>query len=333
MSAGSTTVISSDVLRIDAAAECERIETWIRECVSKKLRRRGAVLGLSGGIDSSVVAALCARALGAERVLGIFMPELDSSDDSLKYGELLAHSLGVPTVLEDVGPILQACGCYQRRDDAIRTVVPEYLSNWKCKLVLSDVATGAQYAVSSLVVQSPDGIERKVRLTAQAYSQIVAASNFKQRTRKMLEYYHADRLQFAVAGTPNRLEYDQGFFVKNGDGAADLKPIAHLYKTQVYQLAAYLNIPEEIQRRPSTTDTFSLPQSQEEFYFSVPLESMDLCLFGKNHGISSSEVARAIGIDPQQVDRVYASIDAKRRATAYLQMAPLLAEEISQVAH
>ena len=333
MSPSSTAVISPEVLRIDASAECLRIETWIRECISHRLRRRGAVLGLSGGIDSSVVAALCARALGAERVLGIFMPELDSSDESLKYGELLARFLGVPTVFEDIGPILEACGCYRRRDEAIRTVVAEYRSDWKCKLVLSDVAGGAQYAVSSLVVRSPEGIEKKVRLTAQAYSQIVAASNFKQRTRKMLEYYHADRLQYAVAGTPNRLEYDQGFFVKNGDGAADFKPIAHLYKTQVYQLASYLNIPEEIQQRPSTTDTFSLPQSQEEFYFSVPLQSMDLCLFGKNHGISASDVAKAAGIDPQQVERVYASIDAKRRATAYLQMAPLLAEEIPQVGH
>jgi NAD+ synthase len=329
----STTNFSAEVLRIDAAAETRRLEAWIRETVGQKLRRRGVVLGISGGIDSSVVAALSARALGAERVLGVFMPELDSSDDSLKYGELLARSLGIATVLEDIGPILQACGCYRRRDEAIRTIVPEYAADWKCKLVLSDVTAGAKYAVSSLVVKSPGGEEKKVRLTAHAYSEIVAASNFKQRTRKMLEYFHADRLQFAVAGTPNRLEYDQGFFVKNGDGAADLKPIAHLYKTQVYQLAEYLEIPKEIRERPSTTDTFSLPQSQEEFYFSIPLEYMDLCLFGKNHGIAAAEVAKAAGITAEQVERVYASIEAKRKATAYLHLGPQLAEEIQQARH
>jgi NAD+ synthase len=323
----STTNFSAEVLRIDAAAEARRLEAWIRETVGQKLRRRGVVLGISGGIDSSVVAALSARALGAERVLGVFMPELDSSDDSLKYGELLARSLGIATVLEDIGPILQACGCYRRRDEAIRTVVPEYAADWKCKLVLSDVTAGAKYAVSSLVVKSPGGEEKKVRLTAHAYSEIVAASNFKQRTRKMLEYFHADRLQFAVAGTPNLLEYDQGFFVKNGDGAADLKPIAHLYKTQVYQLAEYLDVPKEIRERPSTTDTFSLPQSQEEFYFSIPLECMDLCLFGKNHGIAAAEVAKAAGITAEQVERVYASIEAKRKATAYLHLGPQLAED------
>jgi NAD+ synthase len=328
----STTAIRSDLLRIDAEAESQRIESWIRETL-QRLHRRGAVLGISGGIDSSVVAALCVRALGPERVLGIFMPEVDSSDDSLKYGELLAGAFGFPTVLEDVGPMLRACGCYERRDEAIRTVVPEYRSDWKCKLVLSDASMGAKYAVSSLVVRSPQGEEKRVRLTAQAYSTIVAASNFKQRSRKMLEYFHADRLQYAVAGTPNLLEYDQGFFVKNGDGAADLKPIAHLYKTQVYQLAEYLNVPKEIRQRPSTTDTFSLPQSQEEFYFSIPLETMDLCLFGKNHGMNSAETAKAAGISPEQVERIYASIDAKRKATAYLHLPPQLAEKVPQVGH
>ena len=298
------TTFSADVLRLDTGSETRRIEDFIREYL-QKFRKRGVVLGISGGIDSSVVAALCARALGAQRVLGVFMPELDSSDDSLKYGELLTQKFGIPTVLEDISPILQACGCYRRRDDAIRSVVPEYGSDWKCKLVLSDVTQGAQYAVSSLVVRSPEGEEKKVRLTARAYSEIVAASNFKQRTRKMLEYFHADRLQFAVAGTPNLLEYDQGFFVKNGDGAADLKPIAHLYKTQVYQLAEYLDVPEEIRRRPSTTDTFSLPQSQEEFYFSIPLECMDLCLYGKNHDIPPADVARAAGITAEQAEHVY----------------------------
>jgi NAD+ synthase len=318
---------SLEELRIDAAAEGQRIEKWISETV-QKLHRRGVVLGLSGGIDSSVVASLCTRALGADRVLGVFMPEFDSSDDSLKLGELLADSLGISTVLEDISPILQACGCYRRRDDAIRTLVPEYDSEWKCKLVLSDLKSGSRYAVSSLVVRSPQGTEKKVRLTARAYSEIVAASNFKQRTRKMLEYFHADRLQYAVVGTPNRLEYDQGFFVKNGDGAADLKPIAHLYKTQVYQLAEYLRIPMEIQQRPSTTDTFSLPQSQEEFYFSIPLERMDLCLFGKNHGISAEATAHAADISPEQAALVYTSIEDKRRATAYLHLGPQLVDDI-----
>lgn len=322
---------SPDLLKIDVVKEAGRIEAAIRDAVAHRLRRKGVVLGLSGGIDSSVVATLCVRALGKERVLGLFMPEVDSSDESLRYGELLARLLEISTVLEDISPILKSARCYERRDEAIRTVVPEYGDGWKCKLVLADTIGSASYAITSLVVQSPEGDQKKVRLSASAYLQIVAASNFKQRTRKMLEYYHADRLNYAVAGTPNRLEYDQGFFVKNGDGAADLKPIAHLYKTQVYQLAAYLDVPLEIRQRPSTTDTFPMEQSQEEFYFSLPLHKMDICLYGKNHGMTPDAVAGLANLTREQVERVYASIDAKRRATRYLHLSPLLVEHLPEL--
>ncbi|HYE24094.1 MAG TPA: NAD(+) synthase [Clostridia bacterium] len=328
-----TALQTHSLLRLDAAAEVQRITTAVREQVLNQSRRRGVVVGLSGGIDSTVTAALCVKALGPARVFGIFMPEADSSDESLRLGRLLAESLGIRTALEDIRPVLEGAGCYRRRDEAIRAVVPEYGDGWKCKLVLADVASGAKYAISSLVVQSPSGDTRRVRLTADSYLQIVAATNFKQRTRKMLEYYHADRLNFVVAGTPNRLEYDQGFFVKNGDGAADIKPIAHLYKTQVYQLGEYLGVPGEILSRPSTTDTFSLPQSQEEFYFAVSLDKMDLCLYGKNHGMAAAELAAIAGMEARQVQAVYDSIDAKRRATQYLQNAPLLVDAVAEIRH
>ncbi len=313
-------------LRIDTVQVAARIEAAIRDQVFSRLKRRGVVVGLSGGIDSSVVAALSARAVGADRVLGLFMPEADSADDSLRLGRLLANALGIPTVLEEIGPILTAAGCYRRRDEAIRQVLPEYGPGYRCKIVHSDILKQDGYAIYSVVAESPSGERRQARMTAAAYLGVVAATSFKQRTRKMMEYYHADRLQYAVAGTPNLLEYDQGFFVKNGDGAADIKPIAHLYKTQVYQLAAYLDIPAEIQGRPPTTDTYSLPQSQEEFYFSLPYDQMDLCLYGKNHAIALAEVAEATGLTPHQVERVFRDIDAKRAATRPLHMPPLLVE-------
>ncbi|MFN3682176.1 MAG: NAD(+) synthase, partial [Nitrospira sp.] len=228
--------VSRDSLRLDASAEVARITSFIREKVVTTLRRKGVVVGLSGGIDSSTVAALAVRALGADRVIGLFMPESDSSDDSLRLGQLLAEKLGIRTFTEDISGILRGAECYRRRDEAIRTVVPEYHSGYKSKLVLSSLDS-SEFRISYVVVQSPDGEQRKVRLTAEAFLALVAATNFKQRTRKMMEYYYADRFQYAVAGTPNRLEYDLGFFVKNGDGSADIKPIAHLYKSQVYQLA------------------------------------------------------------------------------------------------
>lgn len=316
-------VAQRDALYIDPRLETERIVTSIRDNVFGQLKRRGAVIGVSGGIDSTVVAFLCARALGSDRVQILFTPENDSSPESLRLGRLVAAALNVQSQLEDISEILTASGCYKRRDDAVRLVVPDYGENHKCKIVLPGILDDSRYAIYSVVVQSPDGQTKKIRLSPEAYLGIVAATNFKQRARKMVEYYYADLLQYAVAGTPNRLEYELGFFVKNGDGAADFKPIAHLYKSQVYQLAEYLGVPEEIRRRPPTTDTYPLDQSQEEFYFMLPLEKMDVCLYGKNNGISAADLALKAGLDAKQIERVYAMIEAKRKVAQYLLAPPL----------
>lgn len=316
---------SADAVRLGAQVDDElaRIARWLEATVRGDLKRRGLVVGLSGGIDSSVVAALAVRALGADRVLGLFMNEGESSDETVRLGRLIADHLGIATVDEDLSPILAAAGCYARRDAAIAAVIPAYRPDWKCKLVLPSVLASDRYRIYSVVAQAPSGEQVTARLSPDAYLTVVAATNFKQRTRKMLEYFHADRLVYAVAGTPNLLEYDQGFFVKNGDGAADVKPIAHLYKTQVYELAAALGIPEDIRSRPPTTDTYSLPQSQEEFYFSLAYDKMDVCLYGRHHGVAAADVAAALGLSPEQIERVYRDIDAKRAAARYLHAAPL----------
>lgn len=325
------TKLSFDVLKIDAEQVVTEIAAAIRELVLHKFRKKGVVLGLSGGIDSSVTAALCARALGKERVLGLLMPEADSEEDTVKLSYLAADKLGIKTVLEDITPLLDAAGCYRRRDEAMRSVVPEYGPGWKAKIVLPSLVASDSYRIFSVVAQSPSGEQVSARLTPSAYLQVVAATSFKQRSRKMMEYYHADRLNYAVAGTPNRLEYDQGFFVKNGDGAADIKPIAHLYKTQVYQLAEFLELPEEIRNRPPTTDTYSLPQSQEEFYFSLPYNKMDLCLYARNQDIPAADISVALGLSEAQVERVLHDIDSKRKATRYLHLPPQLVAEVTEI--
>lgn len=322
---------SAEMLEMDCVRVVAEMEQSIRNIVLRQLRRKGAVIGLSGGIDSSVSAAICARALGKDRVFGVMMPENESSDDSLQFARLLAKAFGIATTVENIGPTLEALGCYQRRDESIRKVIPEYGAGWKSKIVLPNLIDRTGYALYSVVAQSPSGEIRRERLSAEAYAGVVAATNFKQRIRKTLEYYHADRLWYAVAGTPNRLEYAQGFFVKNGDGSADFKPIAHLYKTQVYQLGRYLGVPEQILRRPPTTDTYSLEQSQEEFYFALPLEKLDLCLYAKNHGMPPAEVAGSVRLTTEKVERVYAMIDSKLSSTLYLHLPPQLLEPVKEV--
>lgn len=324
--------VSFDVLQLDAEAEVERITTWLRQTVQKGFKRRGAVLGLSGGIDSSTVAALCVRAFGKNNVLGLLMPEGESAPETLPLSHGVADRLGIAAIHEDISEVLRASGCYERRDSAIRTVIPEYGAGWKCKIVLPNVIEDQRYRIFSVVAESPNGQVHKARLTPEAYLGIVAASNFKQRCRKVLEYYYADQRNYVVAGTPNRLEYDQGFFVKGGDGLADVKPIAHLYKTQVYALAAYLGVPEEIIARPPSTDTYSMAQGQDEFYFSLPYREMDLCLYAKNHGVPPVALVPTLGLKVEQVERVYADIDAKRLATRYLHSKPLLAENVMELA-
>jgi NAD+ synthase len=322
--------LSADTLRLDAGRAVDEIAERLREAVYKDLRRRGAVVGLSGGVDSSLVAHLCARAFGPERVLGVLMPEGESAPDTLDLSRVSADAAGVETAVEDITELLRAAGCYERRDAAIRTVLPEYGEGWKAKIVLPSLLGGSRYSLFTVVAESPDGERREARLTATAYREVVAATNFKQRVRKMLEYYHADRLDYAVVGTPNRLEYDQGFFVKNGDGSADVKPIAHLYKTQVYQLAEEVGVPAVIRERPPTTDTYALEQSQEEFYFSVPFDKLDLCLYARNQGLPAEEAAAATGLDVELVERVYEDIERKRRGAEYLHAPPLLVAKLDR---
>ena len=329
MSAEPHGALDWSVLEIDAHQELERLAGALRAAVAE-LHKRGAVVAISGGVDSAVCAALAVRAFGPGRVLTLILPEQDSSPESAVRARSLAAHLGVTALEEDIGPALEAIGCYRSRDEAVRRVLPDYGAGWRMKIV---VAGGLEGRINHfrLVARAPDGTSHEARLKLPDYLQIVAATSFKQRLRKTIEYFHADRLNYAVLGTPNRLEYDQGFFVKNGDGAADVKPIAHLYKSQVYALAEYLRLPVEVATAPPATDTYSLSQGQDEFYFALPYRQMDLALWALNHGIAAERLAETLGISPQKAGYVYDDIRAKRRATRYLHRPPLLLGLVPEV--
>jgi NAD+ synthase len=317
---------SKDILVIkDVKAECDSIAVKLRENVLHRMHRTGAVVGISGGIDSSVTLALSALAFGTENVLGIMLPEKDSSGDSALFAQRLADKFGVKAITENITGALQGFGCYQRRDEAVKNIFPEYdPARYKMKI---GVKSSGLYTnlppLFSLVIIDDKGVEQSKRLPAPEFRQIEAASNFKQRCRMSMLYYHAERLHYAVIGTPNKHEVEQGFFVKYGDGGADIMPIGHLYKTQVYQLAEYLGIPQEIIDRTPTTDTYSAEQTQEEFFYQIPFARMDLLWYAYENRYNPAEVAPVMEMTVEQVKSIFINFERKYKTTEYLRMAPI----------
>lgn len=315
---------SRQALLLDAEAETRRLAQFILESITQTFHRRGAVVGISGGIDSAVVLALCVRALGADRVVGLLLPERESSPESVDLALMLAGQYGVRTVTEDITQLLAGAGCYRRRDEAVQRLFPDYGDGWKVKISLpGNLLDQDVLNVFKVTVISPEGVEQSQRLPVAEFLQIVAASNFKQRSRMSMLYYHAELRNYAVVGTANKNEHDLGFFVKYGDGGVDLQPIVHLFKSQVYQLADYLEIPHEIQERTPTTDTYSAGSTQEEFFFRLPFDVLDLIWLGMEEAVPAGLIAQALEITPVQVERVMEDIQRKQRTTAYLRSAIL----------
>ncbi len=313
-----------NLMKIDPQKETDKIIEKLRSDLRNVIKKRGAVVGISGGIDSSVVLALCAKAFGPKKVVGIMLPEKESSKDNYSLARELTKTFGVDYIIEDITGALEGFGVYRRRDEAIKRVFPEYDQSYKAKIILPDnLLNSNTLNIFQIMIISPEGIEQTKRLPVSEYLEIVGASNFKQRSRMSMLYFHADAKNYAVIGTGNKNEHEQGFFVKYGDGGADVKPIAHLFKTQVYQLAEYLGVPAEIRRRVPTTDTYSAEQTQEEFFYRLPYQTLDIIWLGWEKGFTNEEIAKELNYTPEQVENVIQDIIHKKNTTEYLRMEPL----------
>ena len=313
------------ILLEDIESVVEQIVNKMQEDILHKMKRLGGVIGISGGIDSSVCLALAAKAFGPEKVLGIMLPEKDSSPDSEELARDLAAKYGVKAIKEEITDALSGFKCYERRDEAVKRVFPEYdPAKYKMKIGVRQSSVFSNLPpVFTVTIVDPDGEEKEKILPAKDYLQIVASSNFKQRTRTNMLYYHAESLHYGVIGTPNKHEQEQGFFVKYGDGAADIMPIGNLYKTQVYQLAEYLEVPQEIIDRTPTTDTYSAEQTQEEFFYQLPFDLMDRYWYGFENGYPPEEIAEVMGETTERVEALFRNFERKRKTTEYLRMAPV----------
>lgn len=325
MSPKTKEAFSKDILKIrNIESLVNHLSELLIEEIFRKYKRRGAVIGISGGIDSSVTMALAVKAIGAEKVFGVMMPEKDSSPDSENMADKLAKKFGVEAVVENIRPALEGFKCYERRDEAIKRVFPEFNPvTDKSKIGINQTGLDQKLPpVFHLTIIHPSGEQKSKVIPVKEYLQIVAASNFKQRCRMSMVYYHAEQKHYVVLGTANKHEIDQGFFVKFGDGGSDLYPLANLYKTQVYQLARHLGVTQEIIDRTPTTDTYSAEQTQEEFFYQLPFDVMDLMWYGFENGYDKAEVGKVMGKTVQEVEIIFENFARKKKTTEYLRANP-----------
>jgi NAD+ synthase len=313
-----------DVLLIEPEKEAERVCGFIESQVLNRFKRKGVVVGLSGGIDSALLACLCVRAFGPDRVCGVILPEKDSSPVSETFAREQAESLGIGYSIVDVTPMIEAFGAYENRDRVIRELCPEFDPDRDTmKIVLPpDLLDHDGLNVFTLVVERADGETVRRRLRPEQIRRIQAAQNVKQRTRMIQLYSAAERLHHVVGGTTNRSEMDQGFFVKFGDGGVDIEPIAHLYKTQVFALAEHMGVTENIRNRKPSPDTWPGGVTDEEFYFRMPFEQLDLLLYAWNRSLPPEEVSEPLGLSVDQVNRAFRDFSSKHSTTWHLRSLP-----------
>lgn len=311
-----------DILHIDAAREVERLAGFIVDQVAA-FRRNGVIVGLSGGIDSAVMAALAVRALGPEKVVGLVLPERESNPVSCTFAVKHAQAMGIEHHVRDITATVDSIVPYAQRDAYIQSLVPEYFPGCTYNISLpADLLEREAFSVYVLQVQIPDGSIKKKRLGMEAFRTITGFANIKIRARMLHLYAEADRRGLVVGGTTNRTEYLLGDFCKYGDGGTDIEPLAHLYKNQVYQIAHHLGVIEEIIRRVPSPDTFSLPVSDQEFFFRIPFERLDHLLFAWEHKVPTAETAAVLGLSEDAVQRAFQDFTTKHRATAHLRELP-----------
>ena len=293
----------------------QHLQDFIHKQVYDNFRKRGIVVGISGGIDSAISAKLCCNAVGKENVLGIILPEKESNPQSQEFAKKYCEKLGIKYEIEDITSILDSSEIYQIREKIVKKYFPDYNQSCKYRIVFSENFDSDGLSIPYLEVNDGNNQIHKIKLSLNDYFTITAATNIKHRIRMTRLYFHAEKNNFLVCGTTNKAEFQQGYFVKYGDGGVDIEPLANLYKTQIYQLGTYLDIPNEIIERKASPDTWSFDVSDEEFFYSLPYEIVDLMLFAKEKSVTLSDICSTLDLKEEKVKRILNSIERKLQAS------------------
>ena len=311
-----------DVLKIDPVQELDKLSEFIIGQVNA-FRKKGVIVGLSGGIDSACIAAVAVHTMGKEKVIGLVLPESESNPISSEYAIKHAQALGIEHRQINITSTVDSIVKYKWRDEFIQKLIPEYKPGYKYNIILpTDLLERAAFSFYRLQVQMPDGELKSKRLNLDEFLTITSFANIKIRARMLHLYAEAERRNLLVAGTTNRTEFILGDFCKYGDGGTDIEPFTHLYKNQIYQLSDYLKvIPEIIDRQPSP-DTFSLPVSDQEFFFRIAFDKLYHLLYAWEHEVPANETAKVLDLSEDAVGRAYKDFASKYRATAHLRELP-----------
>jgi NAD+ synthase len=306
--------------------DIENVALNIRSFIKNQIvgfKKKGAVLGVSGGIDSAVALTLCVQELGSENVYCLLLPEKESAPSSKTLGADICESMGVSYEEVPISPILESLNIYEKKEQIIKRTCPEYDPEiHKTSLVLPDFLNQGLLNVPYIRLIKDDETVAKYRLKASDYLEMIGLQGVKQRSRMLVQYMYAETMNYVVCGTTNKTELLLGQYVKYGDGGVDLEPLADCYKTQIYALGRYLNVNEEIMKRPPSADTWSHYTTDEEFYWRMPINVMDQLLYSREHNLPLHVIEANTGLSREKIEQALKHINKIKDSTEYIRAAP-----------
>ena len=298
-----------------------KISDFIKDEISNSFQKSGAVVGLSGGIDSAVTTSLCAKSLGSEKVLGLIMPEKESDSKSQIHAKKVAEKYNIKTKIIDITSILESFEVYQNKESIIKEKFPDFSINCKYRMMITSKLKNL-IGIPFLEILDEKNKQHKLKISSSEFLTLTAATSIKHRVRMTMLYFHAEKNNFCVAGTTNKSEYLQGYFVKYGDGGSDIEPLVNLYKSQIYQLGEFLKVPIEILTKDPSPDVWSFTTSDQEFFYSVPYDIVDLLMYARENNLSIKDVQKLSNLSQENIKILMRVQDQKYAKSQHMRETP-----------